>query len=202
VENKKKKINEKDLMKEIQMLKVEIKLQKKKNKKLKRLSRIDFETRLYNRRAFFQFLKNACKEMGVDINRRILKPRYCLVLFDIDNFKAINDNFGHPFGDKALKEVARFFKSSIRDIDILARLGGDEFGILFKDVDLNQARTILETILEKSKNRLIVKFSVGIIDISENKKYFPKKVFKKADDALLKAKKQGKDQIVIHNRND
>jgi len=188
-------MNEQELREENNNLREKIKRVERKNRKLEKLSQIDFLTNLYNRRAFSQFFGKACEQVRIDVDRRIQKSRFCLALFDIDNFKVFNNEFGHPFGDKILKSVALFIRESVRDIDMVARLGGDEFAILLKNTDLNQSQKIIESIFEKIENKFSVRFSVGIIQ--SNQKYSPKEVFKKADDALLKAKKQGKNQIVI-----
>ncbi|MBA7547369.1 putative diguanylate cyclase DgcQ [subsurface metagenome] len=67
-----------------------------------------------------------------------------LAFLDIDNFKDINDSFGHEEGDKTLKEVIKLLKSTLREIDIICRMGGDEFLLIFPDSSFEEASLIKE----------------------------------------------------------
>jgi len=183
---------------DIKVLKKENQKLKKKIEKLNKLVTIDFLTKLYNRRAFSQFFKIVYEERKWAIKhktRRSQKSQFSLIIIDVDDFKRFNDKFGYLYGDKVLKKVAKFLKDSVRDFDIVARWGGEEFAIILKDVNLFQAKKRANIILEKSRDYLPVTFSIGITQC--NSKYSLRQIFKKTDRALMKAKKQGKNQIVV-----
>jgi len=76
------------------------------------------------------------------------KIAYSLLFIDIDNFKELNDKFGHKIGDEALKRVSDVLKQNSRKVDIVARIGGDEFALLFPDTDQNSCELVLERIKE------------------------------------------------------
>ena len=99
----------------------------------------DDMTGLYNRR-FFDFLIDKYETQDVEVG---------IVFIDLNNFKLLNDTYGHLFGDKALKEVANIIKTSIRNIDYAFRFGGDEFVVmLFSD------RRVLQKVAQRIKNRI------------------------------------------------
>lgn len=121
----------------------------------KKLGRTDYLTNAANRRLFFELAN-----IEIDKTRRFHRP-FTAVYMDIDNFKTINDNFGHTTGDSLLKLVADTIKNNVRVIDIIARLGGDEFAILLPETGYEQAvltidriKKILLEIMEK-KNGLL-----------------------------------------------
>ena len=116
-------------------------------------------------------------------------------MIDIDDFKKFNDKFGHLYGDKILKKTAKFLQKSVRDFDIVARWGGEEFAIILQEATLEQAAERAEIILKKCRKSLPITFSIGIIQ--SNPKYSARQIFHKVDKALLKAKKHGKNQVVV-----
>ncbi len=182
----------------VKILKEENQRLKKKIERLKKLTTVDFLTKLYNRRAFSQFFKTVYEELKWATKhktRRSQKSQFSLIIIDIDDFKKFNDKFGHLYGDKILKKVAKFLKDSVRDFDIVARWGGEEFAIILKGVNLSQAKKRAKIILERSREYLPVTFSIGVTQC--NPKYSLRQIFEKTDKALIKAKKQGKNQIVV-----
>ena len=182
----------------IQVLKKENQKLRKEIERLNKLVTIDFLTKLYNRRAFSKSFKIVYEELKWATKhktRRSQRSQFSLIIIDIDDFKKFNDKFGHLYGDKILKKVAKFLKNSVRDFDVVARWGGEEFAIILKDVDLSQAKKRTKIILEGARDYLPVTFSIGITQC--NQKYSLKQIFEKADEALMKAKKQGKNQIVV-----
>lgn len=179
------------LQKENQELKKEI-------EKLKNLVTIDFLTKLYNRRAFSQFLQRICREVKWTTKHHTRRQRgdyFSFLLIDIDNFKKFNDDFGHLYGDKILKKAADFLKDSVRDFDIVARWGGEEFAIILQEATLKQATKRAEIILKNSQKKLPITFSIGVIQ--SNPKYSAKQIFEKADKALRKAKNKGRNQVMV-----
>lgn len=186
------------MQKEIKILEKENIWLKKEIEKLKESVTIDFLTKVYNRRAFSEFLEHSCREVkwtAEHHNHRHREEFFSLLLVDIDDFKKFNDKFGHLYGDKILKNVAQFLKKSVRDFDIVARWGGEEFAIILQETSLNQAKKRAETILRNARKKLPVTFSIGIIQ--SNQKYTASQIFGKVDKATYKAKEQGKNQIVV-----
>ena len=186
------------MKKQIDPFKKESQELKKEIEKLKDLITVDFLTKVYNRRAFTQFLREINREVkwtAKHRTRRQQKTQFSLLLLDIDDFKKFNDEFGHLFGDKILKKTAKFLENSVRDFDIVSRWGGEEFAIILRGTTLEQAKKRAEIILENAQKKLPITFSIGIIQ--SNLKYSSKQLFEKVDKALLKAKKQGKNQVVM-----
>ena len=97
------------------------------------LSNTDPLTGLYNRRRFFEIVRQE-----IDRLRRFNQP-FSLIILDIDHFKAVNDTYGHLAGDLALNNIAQHLKDSLRAIDSIARFGGEEFIILLPQTDASEA---------------------------------------------------------------
>jgi len=183
---------------ELKILKKENQELKKEIERLKGLVTVDPLTRVYNRRAFSHFLQALCREVkwtNENMSKRQRREYFSLLLLDIDDFKKLNDKFGHPYGDKILKQAAKFLQKSVRNFDVVSRWGGEEFAIILQETNLEQAKQRADAILKKAREKLPVTFSIGLI--SSDPKYSANQIFKKVDNALLKAKKQGKNQIVI-----
>ncbi len=128
-------------------------------KELEKLSTIDDLTGLTNRRGFYKSFK---REMG--LTNRGNNQGGLLIMIDLDYFKSINDKFGHQAGDKALKKVAVFLRSTVRNMDIAARLGGDEFIILFPNTNIAKSMRRAQE-LEKELNELSFKWEDKVIKI-------------------------------------
>lgn len=125
-----------------------------------------------------------------------------LIVFDIDNFKSINDRYGHAAGDDALRKTSLAAKNSLRPTDVLGRYGGDEFVALLPNSNIDAAQQISERILnalneiEIGDSYLSSSFGIAELDQSENFS----SLFDRADKALYEAKKQGKNRIhkILH----
>ncbi len=163
----------------------------------KDLALIDPLTKLWNRRYFFTTFNEI-------LNPTNKKRDITLILFDLDNFKRLNDNYGHPVGDKVLKEVGRVLKSSFRDRDIVARLGGDEFAVLLTRLEKEKAPKIIKRLKEKIKAISIsnenveikdIGVSIGVTHIKEDDFNYHS-MYSRADKALYEAKELGKDRII------
>lgn len=150
-------------------------------------------TGLYNRLYF-----NEMFEYYVNKYNRTKKP-FSMMIIDIDNFKKINDTYGHATGDSVLKKLGQTINKSIRNLDIAFRYGGEEFVIIFPNTDLYHAFNAAERIRENvSKNIIIDLKSITISGgIGEYKGEKPIEFFKKIDKALYEAKNSGKNKIVI-----
>ncbi|AEX86079.1 diguanylate cyclase (GGDEF) domain-containing protein [Marinitoga piezophila KA3] len=152
-------------------------------KYIKKLSETDYLTSLYN-----------SSKLNKDIKfYNISNIPISLAFIDLDDFKKINDTYGHVIGDEKLKEFAFTLKSSVRDIDKVYRYGGDEFVIIFENLNKKQAKKILERI----KRKLIetgLSFSVGIEDTYETD---ISNLIKIADKKAYEAKNSGKNKIIL-----
>lgn len=145
----------------------------------------DSMTKLLNQESFKQMTQSALNESGT------------LILIDIDDFKNINDNYGHDIGDEVIKQVAEIIKNSSRNNDIAGRIGGDEFGLFLIGLTVKEdVNKICERINENtgqikvsdSSNR--VSLSIGAV-ISDGKESY-EKIFKLADKELYSVKNSGK----------
>ena len=122
----------------------------------------------------------------------------CMV--DFDNFKALNDQYGHLFGDRVLKAFANIARKHIRKSDTLGRFGGEEFIFIFMNSDEEQSLKILERIhkeLEEyfSRDSILVTFSAGIFYVSKDV-YAPAQLFGEIDKRLYQAKKPGRGRAI------
>jgi len=161
------------------------------NKKLFQMAIRDNLTGLYNRYKFNEALSNEIK------NFTRYKNPFCLMMFDIDFFKKINDTYGHDVGDKVLKEISKIATSIVRETDIVARWGGEEFVILCPRTDLKEGIDIAERLRKKIENYNFgikrITISVGVAEYN-NETY--KDFIKKVDDNLYKAKKCGRNKVI------
>lgn len=161
----------------------------------------DYLTGIYNIRYFNKRLSeefNRSERQGLSIS--------CLML-DIDNFKKINDKYGHKVGDIILRELAQLLKKLTRKSDILARYGGEEFIILLTDASLDVAASkaeVLRAYVEKhkfqgSKNKKNLSVSIGVSSYPGNKIKNTDELITCADDALYIAKKSGRNRVVAYS---
>ena len=166
-----------------------------KNKKIDEitiLSETDYMLGIYNRAKFM-------KELEKEISR---SNRYgnnlSLVMFDIDNFKELNDNYGHYVADDILKQVSKFVSKKLRKSDIFARYGGDEFIIILPNTNIDNAIEMTSRLKEKIHENTIIEsfnisFSFGVTEYIKNENIDD--FIKRVDDALYLAKEKGKNRI-------
>jgi diguanylate cyclase (GGDEF)-like protein len=207
-----------------------VKIQAAEIRELSALSERDILTELYNRRGFIReaekFLKEVKALNKITEKRKISFKDFSVIFIDLDNFKIINTEYGHKFGDKALKTIARIFRDSVRDLDIVARWGGDEFVIGLAGADEKSAYNIAEKLKNRVKTIKIkniqLSASFGIISYRHknrvphyspgySKKHQTKEkilnqlyqLIEKADMTMYEAKKRkGKGSVVIYNNKD
>lgn len=128
-----------------------------------------------------------------------------VVLLDIDNFKSLNDTYGHNVGDTALQHLAKVIQATVRPTDVVSRFGGEEFVILLPDTDLDQAVTTIQRLqraLTKqffmgNNDRLLITFSAGVALLKNNEK--ETSVLHRADQSMYLAKKTGKNRVMTEN---
>jgi two-component system, cell cycle response regulator len=166
---------------------------------LERQSITDFKTGTYNDRYFHRRMREEFQRA-----QRHRLPLSCIML-DFDNFKEINENFDHTFGDFVLLAFARKVRATIREIDIAARFGGDEFVVLLPNTGLEEAVNIAERIrktvtdysFEHDKHATKVTLSLGIASFDGRDEITPEEFLRRADCALLEAKRRGRDRVVL-----
>lgn len=169
--------------------------------KLEKYATRDFLTGIYNIRYFYERLEE-------EFNRakRYKFPLSCL-MFDIDHFKKVNDTYGHRVGDMVLKEMTGCIKKHTRKIDVFARYGGEEFVMLLPQTSLegavNEAERLRKTIkalkFKSLGNKRGVTVSVGVASYPHKKIDVYDDIVGFADNALLAAKRGGRDQVKIFN---
>ena len=170
------------------------------NRTLQKLSSLDGLTGIANRRSFDETLKK-------EWNRAMRGEKTIgLIMLDIDFFKLYNDHYGHQGGDECLKKVATGLESAIhREPDFLARYGGEEFSAILPDTDLEGAVIVAEEMRQaikalrvehaKSKVSDIVSISLGVSAVVPQKGTEPEILVAAADQALYKAKEDGRDCV-------
>jgi len=172
------------------------------NEQLREMAFRDGLTGLYNHRYFQDLMDNELSR-----SRRYKKP-FSLMMLDLDYFKKINDEYGHPVGDIVLKEVSKTIANTIRDSDFAARYGGEEFAVVLPETELRGAAILAERLrkaieqLEIDTNgcRIDVTVSVGVTCYHPSTAKITKsEIFTQADNALYNSKNKGRNMISIHN---
>jgi diguanylate cyclase (GGDEF)-like protein len=159
----------------------------------KALARIDKVTGSANTRYFYELL-----EMEITRSARY-KDIFSVAYIDFDNFKAVNDRFGHQEGDRALGLFVRTARAHLRAVDSVARLGGDEFAILMPQTAQEQARSVVERIqqgflAEMQKNSWPVTCSIGVLTCA-GAPATVNDVLKQADALMYSVKNSGKNAV-------
>jgi diguanylate cyclase (GGDEF)-like protein len=169
-------------------------------RQLQALSFLDSLTDGFNRR----YLE---KMANIEIARAVRFSRpLSLIMFDLDNFKQVNDTRGHPAGDEVLREVWQATLGAVREIDTAARYGGDEFAILLPEADEEAAQSIAERVQTATTSRLHNRFgpdsresqvtlSIGIATMLLSEPIPSQKLIELADQRLYEAKRRGKNGI-------
>ena len=174
---------------------LEDELQKAK-RHLKEQSMTDHLTGLGNRRYLYDALSNLL------LNSREQTP-LSLCLIDLDDFKSINDNYGHHKGDKILKAFAKFALDQLRESDITTRFGGEEFVVIMPETSIETAHNVIFQILEKlnqqSLEGLKITFSAGISLFQG--KVSADELIDMADKDMFRVKSAGKNQVSVYNLN-
>ncbi len=160
---------------------------------IKKSAELDPLTKIYNRVKL--------NEMFVSIffNANKYNHIITMILFDIDHFKRINDNFGHNVGDKVLQELAGLIRGLLREGDIFARWGGEEFVIVLQNISLEQTTKLasrLRAEIEKYSFDVVenVTCSFGVTEFSHDDKQA--EFFERVDEALYEAKENGRNRVV------
>ncbi len=165
------------------------------NERLEKLSVTDGLTGLFNHRHFWNLMNTELTRVNLH------RGNLALTILDLDDFKRVNDKFGHAIGDLLLQTVATVLKDTVRDTDIVARYGGEEFAILLPDTDESGVQQVAEKIraaieairfnVPETDITLKVTVSIGVSVFRGNRREF----FNAADRALYKSKAAGKNCV-------
>jgi diguanylate cyclase (GGDEF)-like protein len=175
-----------------------ITVQYRNNKKMYALSIKDPLSSLYNRRYVFDFLSTYLKDASIE------KTEISVILLDIDDFKEVNDKYGHPVGDDVIKKIADIARDVFRTEDVVGRIGGEEFLCVLPRTNIPQCEAIAKRFLRKVSNQIFLEnpslritVSIGISNLSKRS---PDRdsLYLHADQALYQAKHNGKNNIVIY----
>ncbi len=168
---------------------------------LERETITDALTGMYNRRHMQRVLS-----AEMERSRRYAQP-LCLALIDVDNFKTINDEYGHQVGDQVLKQLAGLIQSQARINETVARYGGEEIAVILPGADLKQAAWQAERLRSRIaaeelivgdgdfNERISMTVSVGISQLSPQDGYRAEKLMERADRAMYTAKRNGRNRV-------
>lgn len=163
---------------------------------------LDGLTGLYNRQCFDARIQQLVLNAGNQDRRTNQKSlQNCLVLFDIDHFKQVNDKFGHLYGDEVLVQLARLMISSFRHEDLLFRYGGEEFAAVLHDVIPETAAQVLEKFRKEVEAHQFPRIgsktvSIGVVGISHGESVDT--IINRADMAMYHAKNNGRNQVCCY----
>ena len=162
----------------------------------RRLADLDGLTGLHNRRFFHETLAREAARA------HRYERKLALIVFDLDEFKAVNDRVGHLAGDAVLAEAAERVRSVVRTSDVACRVGGDEFAVILPESSLRDAEQLFRRILHAVSSRPLgqagkLLLSAGVAELRAGDA--PATFFKRADDALYRAKQAGKGRVVAAN---
>ncbi len=165
--------------------------------RMRETAKRDLLTGLYGKIAFEGELTRYLNEKQ-DLN--------CAVVFlDLDNFKNVNDTFGHIMGDEVIVDTADRLQSIYKNKDILARFGGDEFCILVKDISreklaqrLEETKKALYRTYDGEEGVVTVSTSIGAVYYTKDSSFIPRDLLELSDQALLEAKRTGKNKFVVY----
>jgi diguanylate cyclase (GGDEF)-like protein len=169
------------------------------HQRISEMARTDGLTGLLNHRTFMENLSREYKRIG-----REERP-FSILLMDIDKFKSVNDTYGHPVGDLAIKAVAKVLKDTVRDTDFVARYGGEEFAVGMVDTNVRGAKQMAERLRSAVEKAVITRIgskdlhitlSIGISSFPEDT-HDVTLLVDMADNALYQAKRSGRNRVCL-----
>lgn len=170
-------------------------------KEMRELATVDYLTKLLSRRAWMQ---QAEKYIHLASHTNNL---YAILMIDVDDFKAVNDQYGHAAGDKVLINFGKIVSKLCRSSDFSARFGGEEFVILLTGTTIHQAehftarlrKEINDTIITHENKNISFTVSIGITTQCTNENYNIDRLISQSDLALYQAKQKGKNRACVFN---
>jgi two-component system, cell cycle response regulator len=171
---------------------------KKADARIAEMSKVDALTSLSNRRYFMEALEKEFERA------RRYKTEVVLVMMDLDNFKKINDTYGHLAGDMVLSEIGKALRKHVRSNDVVGRYGGEELAVILPSTNQNNAcvvyerfrKMVQEYCFKHESNQFHITVSIGIA--SSNDSESPKDLIAHADHALYQAKTTGRNNVVVY----
>ncbi|MFO7831349.1 MAG: GGDEF domain-containing protein [Desulfuromonadaceae bacterium] len=170
------------------------------NSELSRLAFEDSLTGLHNMRYFNDYFQR-------EIQRSLrYKTCFSLILLDLDNFKEVNDTYGHPAGDRVLQYIAELIYGTLRQVDLAARYGGEEFAVFLPETNRNEAMIIAERLRHQievhktpwQKHKIRVTASIGVTHFCpETEEANQDEIIARADRAMYVAKESGKNSVQL-----
>lgn len=187
-----------ELQQHLQNMKTEINQIQERTKSLEEEVLLDSLTNTHNRRAY---------ELRLDEELQRFKRYghvFSLVLFDVDHFKRVNDQYGHRAGDKCLREIINRIKPSVRKVDFLARYGGEEFIIILPGTNSENACNVAEKVrqlIERTNflfqgHKIPVTVSLGVTQVDPSDQE-PQTIFVRVDEAMYEAKREGRNRVAV-----
>jgi diguanylate cyclase len=187
-----------ELQQHLQSMKTEINQIQERTKSLEEEVLLDSLTNTHNRRAY---------EMRIDEELQRFKRYnqiFSLILFDVDHFKRVNDQYGHRAGDKCLREIVNRIRPSVRKVDFLARYGGEEFIVILPGTtgeNAGKAAEKLRQIIERTSflfqgHKITVTISSGVTQ-ADSSDEDPQTIFARVDAAMYEAKREGRNRVVV-----
>lgn len=169
------------------------------HERVAKMATTDGLTGLYNHRYFQERLAERVEEA------RRHPTKHSLILADIDHFKQVNDTHGHPVGDDVLRELAKLFRDSVRNVDLAARYGGEEFVLLLTNTDRKGAMLLAERVRKDAKKlkfegeggTFTVSLSLGVATFPDDART-KEQAIEHADEALYYAKEHGRDKAIAY----
>ncbi len=179
----------------IRRLDVQQQLILKKNKKLEDISVTDFLTQTYNRMGFMRFAKQALQQAKQQ------QQAFSVVMFDLDLFKHVNDQYGHDVGDSVLRDFAQLLRSNLQEHMIFARIGGEEFVMAIPGATASEGMNTAEAFRLKIykhdfPEQITLSCSFGVAELSVDEGL--SELITKADHALYQAKNNGRNQVCLY----
>ncbi len=171
--------------------------------RLEHLADHDPLTGFFNRRRFDEELARV-----VALSRRHGRQA-ALLLIDLDQFKYVNDTYGHLTGDVVIGHVGEVLRSRLRDTDVLGRIGGDEFAVILDEADVDHGRRVAGELLDELRasgltvatgQTLVVTASIGVVPIDAGWQLTPEELLMEADIAMYDAKDAGRNQVAVAGR--
>jgi diguanylate cyclase (GGDEF)-like protein len=166
------------------------------------LTKIDPLTGAYNRRGLNEIFQ---RELA---RAQRSKQPLAMLMIDIDYFKFVNDQYGHPIGDQILRILSKELEQNLRESDVLCRYGGEEFAILLPETNIQTAKIISERMRINVDNKsfefpgmvINITISIGVACMPGNVAKL-ETLLKRADEAMYKAKRSGRNMVCVYNEN-
>jgi diguanylate cyclase (GGDEF)-like protein len=169
--------------------------------KLHKMATVDNLTGIKNRKSIISSIKEEISRLHRHNNEMVTAP-LSVIMIDVDDFKSINDNYGHLVGDHVLRDIAQLIDETLREHDLIGRYGGEEFLVLLPDTEQKGAELLAERVRHEVEvfnfthegEKIPLTVSLGVHTMSKEKTDY-EEVIKQADNALYQAKRAGRNRV-------